>query len=120
MPREFAARRPTLRRISRRPVANVRNARVAHRETIVRSGGMCRALNKALLGGVSLLALITVSDLGEARSLTPTTDTVAPTAAAQQAAIAAALQAAGAANQAQVSLARASAALAAARKIQLD
>lgn len=81
---------------------------------------MRRALDRLLLGGVSLLALMTVSDLGEARSLTPGSNTVAPTATAQQAAIAAAQQAAGAAAQAQASLARAAAALAAMRKLQLD
>ncbi|RXT36471.1 hypothetical protein B5V03_32950 [Bradyrhizobium betae] len=81
---------------------------------------MRRALNKTLLGSVSLLALMAVSDLGEARSLTPGASTVAPTAAAIQAGLAAAQQSAGAAAQAQESLARAAAALNAARNLQLD
>lgn len=93
---------------------------MAYRETLVRPVQMRRALDNALLGGVSLLALMMVSDVGEARSLTPGTNAVAPTAAAQQAAIAAAQQAAGATAQAQISLARAAAALAAARQLQLD
>jgi filamentous hemagglutinin family protein len=93
---------------------------VAHRETLVRPIRKRRALDNALLGSVSLLALMTVSDLGEARSLTPGANVVAPTAAAQQAAIQASQQAAGAAAQAQASLARAAAALAAARKLQSD
>jgi len=93
---------------------------VAHRETLVRPILMRRALNKTLLGSVSLLALMAVSDLGEARSLTPGAGTVAPTAAAIQAGLAAAQQSAGAAAQAQESLARAAAALNAARNLQLD
>lgn len=93
---------------------------MAHRETLVRPILMRRALNKTLLGSVSLLALMAVSDLGEARSLTPGASTVAPTAAAIQAGLAAAQQAAGAASQAQESLARAAAALNAARNLQLD
>ncbi|MES2194871.1 MAG: filamentous hemagglutinin family protein [Pseudomonadota bacterium] len=76
-------------------------------------------MRRTLLGGVSLLALMMASDLGQARSLTPT-NAVASTAAAQQAAIAAAQQSAGAAAQAQASLARAAAALASARQLQRD
>lgn len=90
-----------------------------HRETLVHRNAMRRAFDKALLGGVSLLALMMGSGLGEARSLLATS-VVAPTAVAQQAALAAAQQAAGAAAQAQASLARAAAALAAARQLQLD
>lgn len=93
---------------------------MAPRETLVRPILMRRALNKTLLGSVSLLALMAVSDLGEARSLTPGASTVAPTTAAIQAGLAAAQQAAGAASQAQESLARAAAALNAARNLQLD
>ncbi|MGX1321701.1 filamentous hemagglutinin family protein [Bradyrhizobium sp. USDA 377] len=93
---------------------------MAPRETLVRPVLMRRALNNILLGSVSLLALMAVSDLGEARSLTPGANTVAPTAAAVQAGLAAAQQAAGAAAQAQESLARAAAALNAARNLQLD
>ncbi len=90
------------------------------RKKLVEPIGMRRVFEKGLLGAVSLLALMVASDLGEARSLTPGANTVAPTAAAVQAGIAAAQQAAGAAMQAQASLARAAAALAAARKLQLD
>lgn len=93
---------------------------MAHRETLVRPIRKRRALDNALLGSVSLLALMTVSDLSEARSLMTGADAVALTAAAQQAGIQAAQQAAGAAAQAQASLARAAAALAAARKLQSD
>lgn len=93
---------------------------MAHRETLVRPIRKRRTLDNALLGSVSLLALMTVSDLGEARSLMTGADAVALTAAAQQAGIQAAQQAAGAAAQAQASLARAAAALAAARKLQSD
>lgn len=93
---------------------------MAHRETLVRPIRKRRALDNALLGSVSLLALMTVSNLGEARSLMTGADAVALTAAAQQAGIQAAQQAAGAAAQAQASLARAAAALAAARKLQSD
>lgn len=81
---------------------------------------MRRAFERSLLCGVSLVALSLASGFGHARSLTPGTNTVAPTQEAQQAAIQAAQQAAGAATQAQVSLARAAAALAAARKLQAD
>lgn len=93
---------------------------MAHRETLVRPIRKRRALDNALLGSVSLLALMTVSDLGEARSLMTGADAVALSAAAQQAGIQAAQQAAGAGAQAQASLARAAAALAAARKLQSD
>ncbi|OAF02723.1 hypothetical protein AYJ54_25965 [Bradyrhizobium centrolobii] len=81
---------------------------------------MRRAFERSLLCGVSLLALSVGTGLGHARSLTPGANAVAPTAAAQQAAIQAAQQAAGAATQAQISLGRAAAALAAARKLQSD
>jgi filamentous hemagglutinin family protein len=93
---------------------------VTHRKQLVEPIGIRRAFEKSMLGAVSLLALMVASDLGEARSLTPGTNTVAPTAAAVQAGIAAAQQAAGATMQAQASLARAAAALAAARKLQFD
>lgn len=79
--------------------------------------GLRRALDTALLGGVSLLALMVGSDVGLARNLS-STGSVAPTVIAQQAATAAAQQAASAAAQAQASLARAAAALAAARAAQ--
>lgn len=120
MPREFW---PPLSGGFDRPartILTVGKCSVAHRETLVRPILMRRALNKTLLGSVSLLALMAVSDLGEARSLTPGASTVAPTAAAIQAGLAAAQQAAGAASQAQESLARAAAALNAARNLQLD
>jgi filamentous hemagglutinin family protein len=81
---------------------------------------MRRAFERSLLCGVSLVALSLASGFGHARSLTPGGDAVAPTLAAQQAAIQAAQQAAGAAGQAEASLARAAAALAAARKLQSD
>ena len=81
---------------------------------------MCRAFDKAMLAGVSLLALMMASDRGMARTLSPLGGSVAPTAAAQQAAMAAAQQAAGASAQAQASMTRAAAAMAAARKLQLD
>ncbi|WP_445221044.1 filamentous hemagglutinin family protein [Bradyrhizobium sp. Pa8] len=81
---------------------------------------MRRAFERTLLCGVSLLALSVAGGFGHARSLTPGANAVAPTAAAQQAAIQAAQQAAGAATQAQASLARAAAALGAARKLQSD
>ncbi|MBR0838980.1 filamentous hemagglutinin family protein [Bradyrhizobium liaoningense] len=86
----------------------------------VKSPGMRRAFERSLLCGVSLVALSLASGFGHARSLTPGANAVAPTAAAQQAAIQAAQQAAGAAGQAEASLARAAAALAAARKLQSD
>lgn len=120
MPREFW---PPLSGGFDRPartILTVGKCSVAHREILVRPILMRRALNKTLLGSVSLLALMAVSDLGEARSLTPGASTVAPTAAAIQAGLAAAQQAAGAASQAQESLARAAAALNAARNLQLD
>lgn len=120
MPREFW---PPLSGGFDRPartILTVGKCSVAHRETLVRPILMRRALNKTLLGSVSLLALMAVSDLGEARSLTPGASTVAPTTAAIQAGLAAAQQAAGAASQAQESLARAAAALNAARNLQLD
>jgi filamentous hemagglutinin family protein len=82
--------------------------------------GSRRAFERALLCGVSLVALSLASGYGHARSLTPGANTVVPTQEAQQAAIQAAQQAAGAATQAQASLARAAAALAAARKLQAD
>ncbi len=69
---------------------------MAHREIRLDPIRTRRALNNALLGGVSLVALMMVSDLGEARSLTPGANTVAPTAAAMQAGIAAAQQGANA------------------------
>jgi len=78
-----------------------------------------RALNAALLGGASLLALMLGKEPVDARSLN-TLGSIAPTMSAQQAAIAAAQQAAGAAAQAQASMSRAAAALAAARKLQSD
>lgn len=81
---------------------------------------MRRAFERTLLCGVSLLALSVAGGFGHARSLTPGANAVAPTMAAQQAAILAAQQAAGAATQAEASLARAAAALAAARKLQSD
>lgn len=81
---------------------------------------MRRAFDRTLLCGVSLLALSVAGGFGHARSLTPGANAVAPTMAAQQAAILAAQQAAGAATQAETSLARAAAALAAARKLQSD
>ncbi|MBV8922063.1 filamentous hemagglutinin N-terminal domain-containing protein, partial [Bradyrhizobium sp.] len=83
------------------------------------SVGISRKVHAALLGGVSVLAIMLASNAGRARNLN-STGPIAATAAAQQAAIAAAQQAAGAAAQAQASLARAAAALAAARKLQLD
>jgi filamentous hemagglutinin family protein len=86
----------------------------------VRPSGLRRALDTALLGSVSLLALLVAGGSGEGRSLDSSGAVVALTAAAQQAATAAAQQAAGAAAQAQVSLARAAAALAAMRKVQQD
>jgi filamentous hemagglutinin family protein len=92
---------------------------MAHRETLGRPGAKRRAIDAALLGSVSLLALMVAGDPGAARSVT-STGTVAPTVAVQQAVTAAAQQAAGAAAQAQASLARAAAALAAARKLQQD
>ncbi|UCF51052.1 MAG: hypothetical protein JSV48_15985, partial [Bradyrhizobium sp.] len=81
---------------------------------------MRRAFERSLLCGVSLVALSLASGFGHARNLTPGDSSVAPTAAAQQAAIQAALQSAGAASQAEASLVRAAAALAAARKLQTD
>lgn len=81
---------------------------------------MRRAFDRTLLCGVSLLALSVAGGFGHARSLTPGANAVAPTMAAQAAAILAAQQAAGAATQAETSLARAAAALAAARKLQSD
>src|SRR5262249_22684992 len=85
----------------------------------VRGLGVGRKVHAALLGGVSLLAILLTSNAGKARNFNAT-GPIAATAAAQQAAIAAAQQAAGAAAQAQASLPRAAAALAAARKLQLD
>lgn len=93
---------------------------VPHRDRLVSPPGMRRAFDRTLLCGVSLLALSVAGGFGHARSLPPGGNAVVPTAAAQQAAIQAAQQAAGAANQAQVSLARAAAALGAARKLQSD
>ena len=84
-----------------------------------RRAGVGRKVHTALLGGVSLLAIMLANNAGRARNLNMI-GSVPGTAAAQQAAIAAAQQAAGAAAQAQVSLSRAAAALAAARKLQLD
>lgn len=82
--------------------------------------GSRRAVERALLCGVSLVALSLASGFGHARSFTQGANAVVPTQEAQQAAIQAAQQAAGAATQAQASLARAAAALAAARKLQTD
>lgn len=93
---------------------------VPHRDLLVSPPGMRRAFERTLLCGVSLLALSVAGGFGHARSLTPGANAVAPTMAAQQAAILAAQQAAGAATQAETSLARAAAALAAARKLQSD
>lgn len=93
---------------------------VPHRDSPVSPLGMRRAFDRTLLCGVSLLALSVAGGFGHARSLTPGANAVAPTMAAQQAAILAAQQAAGAATQAETSLARAAAALAAARKLQSD
>jgi len=85
----------------------------------VRQAPKRRALNAALLGGASLLALMLGKEPVDGRSLN-TVGSIAPTASAQQAAIAAAQQAAGAAAQAQASMSRAAAALSAARKLQSD
>jgi filamentous hemagglutinin family protein len=85
----------------------------------VRRSGVGRKVHTALLGGVSLLAIMLANNAGRARNLN-SAGPIAATAAAQQAAIAAAQQAAGAAAQAQASLSRAAAALAAARKLQVD
>lgn len=93
---------------------------VPHRDSPVSPLGMRRAFDRTLLCGVSLLALSVAGGFGHARSLTPGANAVAPTMAAQAAAILAAQQAAGAATQAEASLARAAAALAAARKLQSD
>lgn len=93
---------------------------VPHRDSPISPLGMRRAFDRTLLCGVSLLALSVAGGFGHARSLTPGANAVAPTMAAQQAAILAAQQAAGAATQAETSLARAAAALAAARKLQSD
>lgn len=93
---------------------------VPHRDSPVSPLGMRRAFDRTLLCGVSLLALSVAGGFGHARSLTPGAIAVAPTMAAQAAAILAAQQAAGAATQAETSLARAAAALAAARKLQSD
>ncbi|ABD88542.1 filamentous haemagglutinin family protein [Rhodopseudomonas palustris] len=92
---------------------------MADREILIRSGRLRRALDAALLGGVSLLALMLGSNPGAARGLTPG-GSVGSTVAAQQAVAAAAQQASAAATQAQAALARAAAALAAARKFQAD
>lgn len=78
---------------------------------------MRRALDAALLSGVSALALIAGSQPSAAASK-QSIGSVAPTVAAQQAATAAALQAAAAAAQAQSSLNRAAEALAAAQRLQ--
>lgn len=93
---------------------------VPHRDSPVSPLGMRRAFDRTLLCGVSLLALSVAGGFGHARSLTSGGNAVAPTMAAQAAAILAAQQAAGAATQAETSLARAAAALAAARKLQSD
>jgi filamentous hemagglutinin family protein len=85
-------------------------------KTPVRPSGLRRPLDAALLGSVSLLALLVAGDPADARPL----GVIAPTMSAQQAATAAAQQAAGAAAQAQASLARAAVALGAMRKVQQD
>jgi len=83
----------------------------------VRPIGLRRTLDAALLGSVSLLALLVAGGPSEARGIN-SSGTVAATVLAQQAATAAAQQAAGAAAQAQASLSRAAAALAAMRNAQ--
>src|SRR5215475_10817051 len=93
---------------------------MANREIFMHPARTRRDFHAALLGGVSFLALMVASDVGEARNLNSIGSVVAPTAAAQQAAVAAAQQAAAAAAQAKTSLGRAAAALVAARKLQQD
>nr|WP_083794852.1 filamentous haemagglutinin family protein [Bradyrhizobium sp. ORS 278] len=77
-------------------------------------------LGPIFLSGVSVLVLTLLDAGADAASLKSLSSAVAPTDAAQQAAITAAQQAAAASAQAQTSLARASAALAGMRKLQQD
>jgi len=94
-------------------------SREANEHKSASSIGSRRALDAALLGSVSLLALLVASGRSEAYSLRNSTGGAASlTAAAQQAALAAAQQAAAAGAQSQQSMARAAAALAAARRAQ--
>ncbi|HWM46427.1 MAG TPA: filamentous hemagglutinin family protein [Xanthobacteraceae bacterium] len=86
--------------------------------THVRPRARHRAWTAALLGGVSMIALVTVCGAAMARSLNSIGRTVEPAAAAIAAQQAAAQQAAAAAARAQASLGRAAAALQAARQLQ--